>query len=74
MSVQTEKGLGPGEIDPQDYSRFPIKNHLGNAQTYQCLIPAAASYCTTSVRKLLEKWIKTYLEVLSKEERKVSVK
>ena len=30
----------------------------------------AAAYCDTSVRKLLEKWIKTYLDMLSKEERK----
>ena len=37
---------------------------------YQCLIPAAAAYCAISLQKLLEKWIKTYLDVLSKEERK----
>ena len=33
--------------------------------------PAASAYFTTSMQKLLEKWIKTYLDVLSKEERKV---
>ena len=35
---------------------------------YQRLIPAAAAYHTTLVRKLLDKWIRTYLDVLSKEE------
>ena len=71
MVVQTDKGLGPGEIDPPEYFRYAIKDHLGNAYTYQRLIPAAAVYCPTSVQKLLEKWIKTYLDVLSKEERKL---
>ena len=69
MVVQTYKGLGPGEIEPSEYSRFAIKYHLGNAQTYQHLSPEAASYCDTSVQKLLENWIKTYLDVLSKEEK-----
>ena len=71
MVVQTDKGLGPGEIDPQEYFLFTIKDNLGNAYTYQHLIPAAAAYHPTSVQKLLEKWIKTYLDVLSKEERKL---
>ena len=35
---------------------------------YQRLIPAAAAYRAASVRKVLEKWIKIYLDVLSKEE------
>ena len=34
------------------------------------MIPAAAVYRATLVRKLLEKWIKTYLDVLRKEDRK----
>ena len=40
--VQNEKGLGPGEIEPPEYFLFSIKDHLGNAQTYKRLIPAAA--------------------------------
>ena len=70
MVVQTDKGLGPGAIDPPEYSRFSIKDHLRNAQTYQCLSLSAAAYRATLVQKMLEKWIKTYLYVLSKEERK----
>ena len=58
MFVQTNKGLGPGAMDPLEYFRFAIKDHLRNAQTYQLLIPAAAAYLATSVRKFLEKWIK----------------
>ena len=73
MVVQTEKGLGLGlgAIETQEYFQFAIKDHLVNAQIYQRLIPVAAAYCATSVRKLLERWIKTYLDVLSKEERKL---
>ena len=71
MVVQTDKGLGPGAIEPPEYFRFAIKDHLGNSQTYQRLSSLAAAYIATSVRKILEKWIKTYLDVLSKEERKL---
>ena len=71
MVVKTDKGLGPGAIDPKEYFRFAIKYHLGNAHTYQRLNPAAAEYCATLVQKLLKKWIKTFLDVLSKEERKI---
>ena len=70
MVVHTDKGLGPGAIDPRKYVRYATRDHLGDTQTYQRLTPAAASYRATLVRKLLEKWIRTYLEVLSKEERK----
>ena len=70
MVVKTGKSLNPGAIKPKEYFRFSIKYHLRNAQTYQRLIPAAAAYCATSVQKLLEKWIKIYLDVLNKEERK----
>ena len=70
MVVQKYKGLGPEDIDQKEYFRFSKKYHLGDTQTYQRLTPAAAAYCDTSVQKLLNKWIKTYLEVLSKEERK----
>ena len=70
MVVPTKKGLGPGSIDSEEYSSFAIKYHLGNSQTYQRLIPAVAEYCATLVQKLLEKCINTYLDVLSKKERK----
>ena len=70
MVVQTKKGLGPGSIDSPEYFWFAIKDHIGNAQTYQHLSPAAAAYRANLVRKLLEKWIKTYLDVLSNKERK----
>ena len=53
MVVQTEKVLGPREIDPQEPFRSAIKYHLRNAQTYQLLIPAAAAYHATSVQKFL---------------------
>ena len=65
MVVPADKGLGPGSIEPTEYSRFSIKYHLGNSQTYQRLIPAVAEYCATLVQKLLEKWINNYLDVLS---------
>ena len=71
MVVQTDKGLGPGSIEPNEYFQFTIKDHIGDTRTYQRLIPEAAAYRATSVQKLLEKWIKTYLDVLSKEERKI---
>ena len=70
MVVQTDKDLGPGAIDPPEYLQFEIKDHLEKSQTYQRLSPAAAEYCATLVQKLLEKWMKSYLDVLSKEERK----
>ena len=70
MVVQTDKGLGPGAIEPREYFQYATRDHLGDTRTYQGLSPAATAYCATSVRKLLEKWIKTYLDVLSKEERK----
>ena len=69
--VQTDKGLGPGSIEPNEYFQFTIKDHIGDTRTYQRLIPEDAAYRATSVQKLLEKWIKTYLDVLSKEERKI---
>ena len=71
MVVQTDKGLGPGEIEPPEYSRFSIKYHLVNAQTYHRLIPAAAAYHANLVRNVLEKWTKTYLYVMIKEELKL---
>ena len=70
MVVQTDKCLGLGEINPPEYLRFDIKDHLGYSQVCQCLVPAAAAYCATSVWKQLEKWIKNYLDVLIKEEQK----
>ena len=69
--VQTYKFIGPGAIHPKEYFWFAIKDHLGGARTYQHLIPAAAAYHATSVRKLLENWRKTYLDVLNKEEQKL---
>ena len=69
MVVQTDKVLILGAIDPPEYFRFSIKYHIGNAQTYQRLIPAAAAYYATLVQNLLEKRIKNHLDVLSKEER-----
>ena len=70
MVVQTNKGLGPGTIDTKEYLQFAIRYHLGDARTYQCLSPAAAEYHANSVLKMLDKWIKTYLYVLNKEEKK----
>ena len=70
MVVKTKKGLSPGAIDPPEYLRFAIKDHFGNSQTYQSLSPATAAYCATLVQKFLDKWIKSYLDVLNKEERK----
>ena len=69
MLVQTVKGLGPGFIEPREYFRYDTRYHLGDTHTYQFLSPAAAPYHATSVLTLLEKWIKTYLDVLSTEER-----
>ena len=66
MVVQTDKGICPGAIDPKEYFRFLIKYHLGDNRTYQRLAPAATAYYATSVQKLLEKWIETYLDVLGK--------
>ena len=70
MVVQTDKGLGQGAIEPREYVRYSTRDHLEDTRTYQHLTPAVASYCATSVQNLLEKWIRTYLDVLSKEERK----
>ena len=69
MVVQTDKGLGPGAIDPREYFRYATRDHIGDTRTYQRLSPGTAAYRATLVRKLLEKWIRTYLDVLSKEER-----
>ena len=68
--VQTDKGLGQGAIEPREYFQYATRDHLGDTRTYQRLSPAAAAYRATLVKKLLEKWIKTYMDVLSKEERK----
>ena len=38
---------------------------------YQRLSPVAVSYFATKVKKMLEKWIWTYLDVLSQEEKKL---
>ena len=70
MVVQTDKGLGPGAIEPREYVRYATRDHLGDTQTYQHLTPAAASIRAIKVQKMLEKWIQTYLDVISKEERK----
>ena len=70
MVVQNDKGPGPGAIEPREFVRNATRDHRGDTRTYQCLTPAAASYRATSVRKLLEKWIRTYLDVIRKEERK----
>ena len=70
MVVQTDKGLGLGAIDTREYVRYATRYHLGDKRTYQRLSPAAASYRATLVQKLLEKWIRTSLDVISKEERK----
>ena len=71
MVVQANKGLGPGAIETREYVRYASRDHLGDTRTYKRLTPAAVTYCSTPVRKLLEKWIRTYLDVLNKEERKV---
>ena len=70
MVDYTDKGLGPGAINPREYIRYAIRDHLGDKRTYQCLTQAAAAYFATLEKKLLKKWIRTYLYVLSKEERK----
>ena len=69
MVVQTDKGLGPGAINPREYVRYATRDHLRYKRTYQRLTPVAAAYLATSVRKLLKKWIRIYLDVLRKEER-----
>ena len=68
MVVQTDKGLGLGAIEPREYVRYATRDHHGDTRTYQRLSLAAASYHSTLVRKLLENWISTYLDVLIKEE------
>ena len=67
MVVQTDKVLGPGAIEPREYVHYATRDHLGDTRTYQRLTPAAAAYRATLVQNLLEKWIRTYLDVLSKE-------
>ena len=67
MVVQTDKGLGPGATEPREYVRYATIEHLGDTRTYQRLSPAAAAYCATSVQNMLKKWVRTYLDVLSKE-------
>ena len=69
MLVQTNNGIGPGTIEPREYFRCATRDHLGDTRTYQHLRPVATAYHATSVKKLLGKWIRTYLDVLSKEER-----
>ena len=66
MVVQTDKGLGPGSIEPREYVCYATRDYLGDKRTYQSLSPAAVSYRATLVRQLLEKWIRTYLDVLRK--------
>ena len=56
--------MAPG---PREYFQYATRDHLGDTRMYQRLIPAAAAYRAALVRKVLEKWIKTYLDVLSKE-------
>ena len=68
MVVQTDKCLGSGAKEPKEYFRFSIKDQIVDTQTYQRLTPLATSYSATSVRRLLEKWIKKYLDVIIKEE------
>ena len=70
MVVQTDYGLDPVAIYPKEYFQLAIKNYLGDTRTYQRLTPAATAYRATLVQKLLDKWIKTYLDLISKEERK----
>ena len=70
MVVQTDKGLGPGAIEPREYVHYATGDHLEDKQTYQRLSPVAASYHATLLRKLIEKWIRTYLEMLSKGRKK----
>ena len=41
MVVQTEKGLGPGAIEPREYFHYATGDHLGDTRTYQRLSPAA---------------------------------
>ena len=67
MVVQTDKGLDPGAIDPRVYVCYATRDYLGDKRTYQCLSPGAESYRANLVQELLEKWIRTYLDVLSKE-------
>ena len=57
MVVQTDKGLGPGAIEPREYVRYATRDLLGDTRIYQRLSQAATSYCATLVRKLLENWI-----------------
>ena len=71
MVFQIYKGLGLGAIEPREYVCYTTRHHLGDTWTYQRLTPAVASYCATSVQNLLEKWIRTYLDVLSKEEKNI---
>ena len=70
MVFQTDKGLGPGAIVPREYVRYATRDHPGDTRTYQRLTPSAAAYHAILVRKLLEKWIRTHLDVLNREERK----
>ena len=47
MVVQTDRGLGPGAIEPREYIHYATRDHLGDTRTYQCLTPAAAAYRAT---------------------------
>ena len=54
MVVQTDKGLGPGAIEPHEYVRNATRDHLGDKRKYQRLSPASASYRAIKVQKMLE--------------------
>ena len=51
--VQTDKGLGPGAIEPREYIRYATRDHLGDKRTYQRLTPVAVSYRAIKVQKML---------------------
>ena len=53
-----------------EYVRYATKCHIVDTRTYQRLRPLDEADRATSIQKLLEKWIRTHLDVISKEERK----
>ena len=55
MVVQTNKGLGPGAIEPREYVRYVKRDRLGYKRTCQRLSPESTSYRTTLVQNMLEK-------------------
>ena len=68
LIVHCDKNLGPAIIEPHDYLKIAMRDHLNDTTTYKLLNPSEIECPTTIIKKSIVAWLKTHHKKLTKME------